>query len=138
LLCGVIFQIFFVVVVKAASKNLKDAEGTANLLRSQLPDDFYEEIDEDDDEDTGGGGGGLLFDNEAIANWKLGLNSSTPRIQCHSCEPPDCSHPTICIGAVRCYTSHVRDTDGTEMKSKGEILLLVWHLTINLFFLKID
>ena len=118
-MCIVIVQFIIVVVVNAASESSKDVADTVNLLRSQLPDDFYEEIDEENDDDEARGG--LLFDNEAIANWKLGLNESSLRIQCHSCEPPDCSHPTICVGAVRCYTSHVRDTDGTEMKSKGEI-----------------
>ena len=118
----VIVQLIFVVVVNATSGSSNDVADpdTVKLLRMQLPDDFYEDDDDDDDGDHDAGGG-LLFDNEAIANWKLGLNGSTPKIQCHSCEPPDCSHPTICVGAVRCYTSHVRDTDGTEKKSKGEI-----------------
>ena len=119
-----VVQLFFVVAVNAASESSNDVTDTVHHLRSQLPDDFYEEVDDEneDDDDAGeAGGGGLLFDNEAIANWKLGLNGSSSKIQCHACEPPDCSHPTICFGAVRCYTSHVRDTDGNEMKSKGEI-----------------
>ena len=116
----IVFQLIFVVAVNATSGSSNDVADTVNLLRSQLPDDFYD-VDDDDDDEAHEGGGGLLFDNEAIANWKLGLNGSSSRIQCHSCEPPDCSHPTVCVGAVRCYTSHVRETDGTEKKSKGEI-----------------
>ena len=36
-----------------------------------------------------------------------------------SCEAPDCSHESVCWDAILCYTAHVRDVDGIEMKSKG-------------------
>ena len=40
-------------------------------------------------------------------------------LSCLSCQPPNCDHPIICHNAVKCYTIHVRDTDGYEQKSKG-------------------
>ena len=42
-----------------------------------------------------------------------------PRFSCVSCEAPDCDEEDICENAVVCYTAHVRDVDGEEMKSKG-------------------
>ena len=41
------------------------------------------------------------------------------RITCASCKPPNCADLTVCHGAVKCYTSHVRDVDGNVIKSKG-------------------
>jgi len=41
------------------------------------------------------------------------------RFSCFSCEAPDCQHPTRCDNALSCYTTHVRDVEGKEMKSKG-------------------
>ena len=41
------------------------------------------------------------------------------RFECVSCEAPDCSHESVCWDAILCYTAHVRDVDGIEMKSKG-------------------
>jgi len=41
------------------------------------------------------------------------------KFSCLSCQPPDCDHVKYCHNAVRCYTAHVRDDDGTEHKSKG-------------------
>ena len=42
------------------------------------------------------------------------------KFSCLSCQPPDCDHVKYCHNAVRCYTAHVRDDDGTEHKSKGK------------------
>ena len=95
-------------------------------LRSHLPDDFYDEVEDDDydDDDRGGGGGvnggDLDLINEAFASKRLGIDASTTRFSCHSCEDPDCLNETICHGAVRCYTAHIRDTDGVVTKTKGE------------------
>lgn len=44
---------------------------------------------------------------------------SEQRFSCMSCEPPDCSEMTVCDNAINCYTAHVRDIDGIEMKSRG-------------------
>ncbi|XP_023349703.1 activin receptor type-1 isoform X1 [Eurytemora carolleeae] len=44
---------------------------------------------------------------------------SQERFSCVSCEAPDCDEEDICENAVVCYTAHVRDVDGEEMKSKG-------------------
>jgi hypothetical protein len=97
-------------------------------LRSHLPEDFYDEVEDEDYEDDDGRGGGvnggdLDLINEAFANKRLGIDDSTRRFSCHSCEPPDCSHETICHDAIRCYTSHVRDTEGVEKKSKGKSMM---------------
>jgi hypothetical protein len=93
-------------------------------LRSHLPDDFYDEVEDEYEDDRGGGGGGnagyLDLFNEAFANKRLGINATSPRFSCHSCESPDCSHETICHNAISCYSSHIRNTDGVEEKSKGK------------------
>jgi len=44
---------------------------------------------------------------------------SMGNLTCQSCQPPNCDHPKLCHKAIRCYTAHVRDTDGYESKSKG-------------------
>ena len=44
---------------------------------------------------------------------------SMGNLSCLSCQPPNCDHRKICHNAVKCYTIHVRDTDGYEQKSKG-------------------
>jgi len=44
---------------------------------------------------------------------------SEQRFSCQSCEPPDCSEVTVCKNAISCYTAHIRDIDGIEMKSRG-------------------
>lgn len=41
------------------------------------------------------------------------------RYKCHSCEPPDCSHPTICTDAIQCWKSRVRETSGEESVTRG-------------------
>jgi hypothetical protein len=41
------------------------------------------------------------------------------KLSCLSCSAPNCDHQHVCHAAVRCYTAHVRDVDGTEHKSKG-------------------
>ena len=46
-------------------------------------------------------------------------------LTCQSCQPPNCDHPKLCHKAIRCYTAHVRDTDGYESKSKG--MYLIFH-----------
>ena len=90
-------------------------------LRRKLPQGIYDD-DYDDDEDDKSVPS-LSIDNEAIADRVLGVNGSTPRFSCFSCEPPSCSHPTVCHNALRCYTAHTRDTDGLESKSKGKKVL---------------
>ena len=44
---------------------------------------------------------------------------SMGNLTCQSCQPPNCDHTKLCHKAIRCYTAHVRDTDGYESKSKG-------------------
>ena len=56
---------------------------------------------------------------EVIPESILNRHRSKGKFSCLSCSPPNCDHPTICHKAVRCYTAHVRDTDGVEHKSKG-------------------
>ena len=91
---------------------------THDEYRNKLPDN---EDDYDDLDDQGGGGGSsLLIDNESLANRLLGVNGSTSRFSCISCDPPDCAEESVCHNALRCYTSHIRNTDGHEGKSKGE------------------
>lgn len=34
------------------------------------------------------------------------------RYKCHSCEPPDCSNPTVCLDAILCWKSRVRESTG--------------------------
>lgn len=34
------------------------------------------------------------------------------RYACHSCDGPDCSNPTICMNALSCWKSRVRDNTG--------------------------
>ena len=44
---------------------------------------------------------------------------SSLRYSCVSCSPPDCSEASVCHNAMSCYTAHVRDVHGREMKSRG-------------------
>jgi len=44
---------------------------------------------------------------------------SSAKYSCMSCEPPDCTEATVCYNAISCYTAHVRDISGLEMKSRG-------------------
>ncbi|CAG9765597.1 unnamed protein product [Ceutorhynchus assimilis] len=39
--------------------------------------------------------------------------------KCHSCNPPNCDHPTICHNAVQCWKSRVRESSGDESVSRG-------------------
>ncbi|KAK4885659.1 hypothetical protein RN001_001930 [Aquatica leii] len=41
------------------------------------------------------------------------------RYKCHSCEPPDCSNPSICIDAIQCWKSRVRESSGEESVTRG-------------------
>jgi hypothetical protein len=93
--------------------------GRKDKLRSQLPSNFYDDYEHDEDK-VDQEVGSLSIDNEAIADRMLGINESTPRFSCFSCAPPDCSHPTICHNALRCFTANIRETNGLESKSKGE------------------
>lgn len=34
------------------------------------------------------------------------------RFKCHSCEPPDCSNPSVCLDAISCWKSRVRESTG--------------------------
>ena len=45
--------------------------------------------------------------------------SKRKRLSCHMCNPPDCSDPDVCHGAISCYTSQLRDTEGHVHRSKG-------------------
>ena len=58
-------------------------------------------------------------DEEVIPESTLRRHRSEGNLSCVSCSPPNCDHQTTCHKAVRCYTAHVRDTDGIEHKSKG-------------------
>jgi hypothetical protein len=106
--------------------------GRKDKLRSQLPSNFYDDYEHDEDK-VDQEVGSLSIDNEAIADRMLGINESTPRFSCFSCAPPDCSHPTICHNALRCFTANIRETNGLESKSKGEkqTTLLVFSYLLN-------
>ncbi|QQP37363.1 Serine/threonine-protein kinase receptor, partial [Caligus rogercresseyi] len=41
------------------------------------------------------------------------------RYSCYSCDSPECEEESICHGAVQCYTSHVRDSEGHVRRNKG-------------------
>ncbi|XP_077283276.1 type I BMP receptor saxophone [Arctopsyche grandis] len=42
------------------------------------------------------------------------------RYKCHSCEPPDCHNMmAVCKDAIQCWKSHVRESNGEEMYSRG-------------------
>lgn len=49
----------------------------------------------------------------------LKVPSFVKRYKCYSCEPPDCSNPTICVDAVQCWKSRVRETSGEESVTRG-------------------
>ncbi|XP_057657135.1 activin receptor type-1 [Diorhabda carinulata] len=50
-------------------------------------------------------------------------NTNVKRYKCHSCEPPDCSKPTICQNAVQCWKSRVRESNGEESITRGCTIL---------------
>ena len=81
--------------------------------RSLEVDDDYSEEESDD-----------LFGDFTLRNALFGKNKaeklvSEERFDCFSCEAPDCNFPHVSHGCLRCYTAHVRDTDGEIEKSKG-------------------
>lgn len=39
------------------------------------------------------------------------------RYKCHSCEPPDCSNPTVCLNAILCWKSRVRESTGKCLRA---------------------
>ncbi|XP_040571979.1 activin receptor type-1 [Lepeophtheirus salmonis] len=41
------------------------------------------------------------------------------RYSCYSCDTPECEKERVCDGAVQCYTSHVRDSEGHVRRNKG-------------------
>ena len=47
------------------------------------------------------------------------------RLTCNSCKPPNCTDPGTCGGAVSCFTSIFRDTEGVVHRSKGKDLKLM-------------
>ena len=51
-----------------------------------------------------------------------GLFASKGQLTCHECHSPDCEDGVfhLCHKAVKCFTSHVREVDGTERKTKGK------------------
>ena len=89
---------------------------------------------EEDEEDTL-----PLAGNASFGLFGLNINLLRPRYQCHSCEQPDCSEPSICHDAfqvihsfidfqynffnsleyLQCWKSRVRDASGYESVSKG-------------------
>jgi len=81
--------------------------------RSLEVNDDYSEEESDD-----------LFGDFTLRNALFGKNKaeklvSEERFDCFSCEAPDCNFPHVSHGCLRCYTAHVRDTDGEIEKSKG-------------------
>ena len=42
------------------------------------------------------------------------------RLSCHMCSAPDCIDKGTCDGAISCFTSQFRDTDGLIHRSKGK------------------
>jgi hypothetical protein len=42
------------------------------------------------------------------------------RLSCHMCSAPDCIDHGICDGAVSCFTSQLRDSEGLIQRSKGK------------------
>jgi hypothetical protein len=85
-------------------------------LRSQLQEEI-ESHDDDDDDDDGGGDVSYGISDSVVSTPVP--NGSSVRISCVTCEPPDCSFEGVCHGALKCYTSYLRDSDGVEHKSKG-------------------
>lgn len=47
-------------------------------------------------------------------NLLVGALVGKVRYKCHSCEPPSCSNPTVCVNAVFCWKSRVRETTGKK------------------------
>jgi len=77
---------------------------------AQTEDNISEEEGEEEEYDD-------LFGD--IGRKQLNSKGLQERYTCYSCDAPNCSHPMECGNALFCYTAHVRDVDGTEMKSKG-------------------
>ena len=42
------------------------------------------------------------------------------RLSCHMCSSPDCIDQGTCDGAISCFTSQFRDTEGHIHRSKGK------------------
>jgi hypothetical protein len=84
-----------------------------------------------EDNDVGGGSNNYLASEEEPKE-KFSFFGGRGTLTCHLCVAPHCEveedaivHgdvdilPKFCHNAVRCFTSHVRDVDGVEEKSKG-------------------
>lgn len=65
--------------------------------------------EEDDDGDLGEP---PPYDESEQQNGLLGALVGKMRFKCHSCEPPSCANPTVCVNAVFCWKSRVREITG--------------------------
>ena len=99
----------------AAPSSSVDGAGAINIPEHPA----LKEQDRDGSDQVGGIGG--LF------------GGGRGNLECHSCDAGNCEEeedvvihgevdvvPKYCKNAIRCYTAHVRDTDGVEHKSKGD------------------
>lgn len=81
----------------------------AGAVQQQRP-----QLDEDSDEDD------LTNDNElgepppyGVQRNSLGPSGfSKQRYKCHQCEPPECSNPAVCVDALLCWRSRIRESTG--------------------------
>ncbi|XP_067005368.2 activin receptor type-1 [Anabrus simplex] len=66
---------------------------------------------------------GLSFDSEEhirLLNAQNNIRNTTPKkYKCYVCEPRDCKDVKTCFGALQCWKSRVRDSEGVERVSRG-------------------
>ncbi|XP_030762424.1 activin receptor type-1 [Sitophilus oryzae] len=85
-----------------------------NYIAAELP-----SISEDDESYSDNSGD--LNPNSLERSHKTSNSQHTQlkSFKCYSCDPPDCSHETICHNAVQCWKSRVRESSGVETVSRG-------------------
>ena len=81
-------------------------------LQNKIPnlDEKLKELEEANENDE---------DEEEIPEHILRRHRYAGNFSCLACQPPNCENQRIFHGCVKCFTTHVRDTDGTTKKSKG-------------------
>lgn len=107
-------ELFIYVMFQAVFLYLCNCETDSIMKRDGIG--LFADGDSSDQQDTG--------DSESeysIQHNRL-LNAQKPpvkKFKCLSCEPPECTEGPPCSGALQCWTSRVRDSNGVERLSRG-------------------
>ncbi|KAF5294422.1 hypothetical protein FQA39_LY13407 [Lamprigera yunnana] len=98
-----------------------------NICTGGVPDkpQLKEDADDDDDDEPNndlhvGEPPPLIIPKRLDNHNFIGVQTfGKQRYKCHSCDPPNCTNPTVCVDAIQCWKSRVRDSSGEESVTRG-------------------